>query len=126
MSDQNPYEKFPDLEIIELRKRVRELEASLAEAKAVLRDNGLEEAKSVVSDEEAVCIRQIAKYKELSDKNVPFQPDDVKMFETLVKTLLAIRGKVIAPVQEKKKKKEEKPELEKLLSIVGDKKFERD
>lgn len=112
------YDQFPDLEVIELRKRLRELEQKLAQAQAVLRENDLLDAKSHISDEEQVCIDQIAKYRELSDKKIPFQPDDVKMFEILVKTLLAIRGKSIAPAAEKKKKKEEKVDVAKLLKIA--------
>lgn len=118
------YKTYPDLEIIELRKRVRELEQQLAQAQAVLRENGLEEAKSIVSDEESILIRQIAKFKELSDKNIPFQNDDYKNLDILIKALLAIRGKQIVPVTEKKKKKEEKPDVAKLLAIAGNKKFD--
>lgn len=109
-------ENFPDLEVVALRKRLRELEQRLSEAHAVLRDNDLLDAKSTISDEESVCVAQIAKYKELSDKNIPFQPDDVKLFEILVKTLLSIRGKTV--VEPKAKKKEEKPDVAKLLKIA--------
>jgi hypothetical protein len=127
LSDQNPYESFPDLEILELRKRVRELEAKLTAAQAVLRENDLLDAKSNISDEEQIALKLISKFKELVDKSIPFQNDDYKNFDTTVKALLAIRGKtVIAPV-EKKKKKEEKPDVAKLLAIAGNKKFdERD
>lgn len=118
MSDSNPYESFPDLEILELRKRVRELEAALAQAQAVLRENGLEDAKVTISEEEQIITRQISKFKELSDKNIPFQNDDFKNLDILVKALLAIRGKQAAPVTEKKKKKEEKPDVAKLLQIA--------
>lgn len=111
------YEKFPDLEIVSLRKQIKELEQKLAQAQAVLREHDLLDAKSHISPEEQVCVAQIAKYKELSDKSVPFQVEDVKNFEILVKTLLAIRGKA-APVEEKKKKKEEKPDVAKLLKIA--------
>lgn len=116
MSD---YETYPDLEIIELRKRVRELEQQLAQAQAVLRENDLLDAKAVVSDEESIITKQISKFKELSDKNIPFQNDDFKNLDILVKALLAIRGKS-APVEkkEKKKKEEDKPDLAKLLKIA--------
>jgi hypothetical protein len=120
------YTEFPDLEIVELRKRIRELESSLSQAQAVLRENDLLDAKAIISDEESICIRQIAKFKELSDKNIPFQDQDFKNLETLVKTLLAIRGKTIVAPADKKKKKEEKPDVAKLLAIAGNKNFERD
>lgn len=115
MSD---YEIFPDLEIIELRKRVRELEQQLAQAQAVLRENDLLDVKANISDEEAIITKQIAKFRELSDKDIPFQNDDFKNLDILVKALLAIRGKTLAPVAEKKKKKEEKPDIGKLLKIA--------
>lgn len=123
----NPYESFPDLEILELRKRVRELESQLAQAQAVLRENDLLDEKVSISAEEQVCIAQIAKFKELTDNKIPFQPDDVKMFETFVKTLLSIRGKPVPTSTTKKKKKEDKPDVAKLLAIAGEKSFdERD
>lgn len=111
-----PYDEFPDLEVLALRKQVKELELKLAQAQAVLREHDLLDVKAVISDEESICTAQIAKYKELSDKNIPFQLEDVKNFEILVKTLLAIRGKSV-PV-EKPKKKEEKPDIAKLLKIA--------
>lgn len=117
MDNKTPYESFPDLEIIELRKRVRELEQQLSQAQAVLRENGLEDVKTVISDEEAIITRQIAKFKELSDKNVQFNNDDYKNLDILVKGLLAIRGKA-APVEKKAKKKEEKHDVAKLLKIA--------
>lgn len=123
--DKNPpYAEFPDLEVVSLRKQVKELEAKLAQAQAVLREHDLLDAKSHISDEELVCVAQIAKYKELSDKNVPLELEDVKQFEILVKCLLSIRNKS-APVEIKKKQKEDKPDIKKLLAIAGDKNFER-
>lgn len=122
MSDQ--YNNFPDLEVVDLRRKIQELEQKLSNAEAVLRENDLLDAKSFVSNEEAVAIKQIALIKELSDKGVPLQLEDIKQFEILVKVLLAIRGKAIP--EEKTKKKEDKPDIAKLLSIAGNKNFERD
>lgn len=129
MSNNNnpPYSEFPDLEVVSLRRRVQELELQLAQAQAVLRENDLLDAKAApISDEEAIALKQISQLKELSDKGIPLQLEDIKVFEILVKCLLAIRGK--APVDDgtKKKKKEEKPDIAKLLKIAGDKNFERD
>lgn len=117
-------DNFPDLEVLSLRKKVQELEQKLNQAQAVLRENDLLDAKTNISDEEAIAIKQIAQIKELSDKGIPLQLEDIKTFEILVKTLLAIRGKSIPA--EKPKKKEEKPDIAKLLSIAGNKNFERD
>lgn len=112
-----PYDDFPDLEVVSLRKQVKELESKLAQAQAVLRENDLLDAKSaIISDEEVIVTAQIAKLRELSDKNIPFQIEDVKVLEILVKCLLAIRGKTV--VEEKPKKKEAKPDVSKLLRIA--------
>lgn len=114
-----PYdETFPDLEVLSLRKKVQELEQKLNQAQAVLRENDLLDAKSHVSNEEAIAIKQISLIKELSDKGVPLQLEDIKQFEILVKTLLAIRGKAIP--DDKAKKKVEKPDIAKLLKFVED------
>lgn len=122
----SPYNEntFPDLEVLSLRKKVQELEQKLAQAEAVLRENDLLDAKSHISNEEAIAIKQIALIKELSDKGVPLQLEDIKQFEILVKTLLAIRGKAIP--EDKPKKKTAEPDIAKLLSIAGNKNFERD
>ena len=123
MSTDN-FDTFPDLEVLSLRRKVQELEAKLEQAQAVLREHDLLDAKANISDEEAICVAQIAKYRELSDKKIPFQMEDTKNFEILVKCLLAIRGKTIT--EPKSKKKEDKPDIAKLLKIAGDKSFERD
>ncbi|MBW3545205.1 MAG: hypothetical protein KY428_06330 [Bacteroidetes bacterium] len=117
MSD-NPYESFPDLEIIELRKKVRELESSLAQAQAILRENDLLDAKATISDEEQIALRLISKFKELTDKNIPWENDDYKNYDITVKALLAIRGKSVPDPSKKPKKKEEAPDITKLLKIA--------
>lgn len=119
-----PYDQFPDLEVVALREKLQQLEVKLAQAQAVLRDHDLLDHKANISDEELIITKQIGKLRELSDKNIPLQLEDIKILEILVKTLLAIRGKAV-PV-EKDKKKDAKPDIAKLLKIAGDKKFERD
>ncbi len=114
---QPPYAEFPDLEVVDLRKQVKELESKLAQAQSILREHDLLDAKSHTSAEEEICIAQISKYKELSDKNIPFQLEDVKTFEILVKCLLAIRGKSIPT--EKPKKKENPIDVARLLQIAA-------
>ena len=115
-----PYDQLPDAEIVSLRKQVRELEQKLAQAQSVLREHDLLDEKSHISDEENVAVKQISLIKELSDKGIPLQLEDIKQFEILVKTLLSIRGKTI-PV-ENTKKKEEKVDVAKLLKFVEDSK----
>ncbi len=113
-----PYDEIPDLEVVSLRKRVQELEKKLGQAQAVLRDNDLlDEQLTHISDEEVIVIAQIAKLRELSDKDIPFQLEDVKVLEILVKCLLSIRGKSV-PVEGGKKKKSENVDVAKLLKIA--------
>lgn len=113
----NDFPEVADLEVLELRKKVKELEQKLSQYERQLKEAGLLEKASTISAEESICIAQIDKLKELSDKGVPFQTEDVKNLEVLVKTLQLARGK--APVEEKKaKKKEDKPDIGKLLKIA--------
>lgn len=116
-----PYDDFPDLEVVALRKQIKELESKLTQAQAVLRENDLLDAKSHISPEESIIVSQIGKLKELDDKNIPFQIEDVKVLEILVKCLIAVRAK--SPiVDDKKKKKEEKVDVAKLLKFVEESK----
>jgi hypothetical protein len=111
-------EKFPeleDLEVLRLRKELLELKVKLQTYEKMLKDNGLLDKLTQMSDGEIVCHAQIAKLKELSDKGVPFQIEEVKQLEILVKTLQIAQGK--APVVEEKKKKE-KPSAEKVAQLL--------
>jgi hypothetical protein len=87
-----------------------------------LNENNLLDKVTLESNEEIIAITQIGKLKDLSDKGVPFTIEEVKIYEILVKTLLAIRGKI--PVEEKKKGKgkNHKVDVSGLMAIVGDKK----
>jgi hypothetical protein len=112
-------EKFPeleDLEVLRLRKELLELKAKLSQYEKMLKDNGLLEKLSTISDEEKVLTSQIAKMRELDDKGIPFGIEECKQLEILVKTLQIARGK--APVVEEKKKKGEKPDIAKLLNLA--------
>lgn len=110
---------LPDLEVLRLRGEVAALKAQLAHANSVLDENDLSESKpKEVSPEEKIALEQIDILSQLSAKGMPFQMEDTKQFEILVKTLLAIRGKT-APVEEKKaKKKGTPPKVADLLAIV--------
>lgn len=115
--------KFPeltdDLELLKVRKENLELKAKLQAAEKILQENGLLEQVSSQSDEEHILLSQIGKMRELNDKGVPFTIEDVKILEILVKTLAVARGK--APIVEKeKKKKDEKPDIAKLLQLAGE------
>lgn len=107
------FPEIADLEIVELRQKIKELEQKLSEAERTLEQNGLVPAKT--SEVEQLCIRELERYNELSKKS-SLLTEDVKNVEVLVKTLQLARGK--APVEEKKKKKEEKPDIGKLLKLA--------
>lgn len=118
MSD---YSQFPDLEIVELRKKVRELEQKLAQAQAVLRENDLLDAKVSLNEVEEMCIRELKRYNELSKKGGGLTLEDNKNIDILHKNLLLSRGKSTDQGESKagKKKKESKPDIGELLSIVS-------
>lgn len=115
------FPEIEDLEIIKLRKELSELKAKLAEAEQILNENGLLGKVTTESDEVRVCRTQIAKLAEISDKGIPMQLEDIKVLEILVKTLQIAKGKASVEVKEKPKKKDEKPDIAKLLSIAGEK-----
>ena len=110
--------EIPDLEIVKLRKEVAELKQKLAIATEILEENDLlDSIHKEMTPQELICHQQIDKYAELSDKGVPFTIEDIKSFEILVKTLLAIQGKVVVP-EEKKHKKKPEVSVSELISIV--------
>jgi hypothetical protein len=114
--------KLPDLEVLRLRQEVAELKRQLELAQAVLEENGLADSKPKdISTEEKICLKQIELLGQVSEKGLPFATEDFKNLETVVKTLLSIRGKPIPEEKKSKKKKEEEPDIAKLLSIVTEK-----
>lgn len=115
MSD---YSSFPDLEVLDLRKKVRELEVKLTEYEHTLRSNNLLDVVKAPSVEELICIREIQKLDELS-KRQGLQLEDTKIFDTLVKALHLIRSGALPKEEKKGKKKEEKVDVAKLLHIAG-------
>lgn len=118
--------KFPeignDITETKLRKENLELRTKLQAYEKLLQENGLLERLSQLSDSEIVCHQQIAKLKEISDKGIPFQIEDIKSLEILVKTLHVAQGKT--PIVEMKKPKQNgSPEhVANLLQIAGIKK----
>lgn len=118
------YEEIKDLEVLELRKKVKELEAKLLNYEQILKDNDLLEQMSVESDTQRICRMQIGKLRELSDKGVPFTMEETKILEVLVKTMMTDKGKIIPEAEKKGKGKNHKIDVDNLLSIVGNKKNE--
>jgi hypothetical protein len=113
------YPEVASAEVERLKKKVAELEMELAKARSVLKDNDLLEKASQVSDEEVVCVNEIHKLKIASDNGI-LTLEDVKVFDLLVKNLLAIRGKPF--LEEKKATKRGTKSVAELLSIVDSKK----
>lgn len=110
------FPELDNLEIESLKKNLRDLNLQLAKYKALLQENEIDiEESPTMSNEELICISEIAKLKDISDK-AGLMIEDVKILEILVKTLLSIRGK--SPEPEKKIKKGAKSVGE-LLSIVA-------
>lgn len=131
MSDENNtygVETFPDLEVLDLRRKNRALQELVAKYEAVLEENDLmdeisPDAEAKKTDQEEICERELGRLNEIS-KRAPLMPEDVKVVETLVKTLLAIRAKHVPSDDDSKKKKPKKnaPTTADLLSIVNGKK----
>lgn len=109
------YPEVASAEIEKLKKKVAELEIELAKARAVIKDNDLEDEVTEISDAEAICISEIKKLKIASDNGI-LTLEDVKVLDLLHKNLLLARGK---PVEEKKDKKRGAKSVAELLSIVG-------
>lgn len=108
------YPELDSLEIERLKKKVAELEMELAKARAVLKDNDLEEEAANISEAEAICANEIHKLKVASDNGI-LTLEDVKVLDILHKNLLLARGR---PVEEKKDKKKGAKSVAELLSIV--------
>jgi len=113
------YSELDSLEIKQLKKKIADLEVELAKAQSILKENDLLEKASQVSDEEVVCVNEIHKLRIASDNGI-LTLEDVKVFDLLVKNLLAIRGKPF--LEEKKATKKGTKSVAELLSIVDSKK----
>lgn len=113
----NDFPEIADLEVLELRKKVKELEAKLAERERVLEEHDLLDKKSTVSMEEEICVRELERYNMLS-KQGGLQTEDVKNVEVLVKTLYLAKGKT-PPPETKAKKKQENTDIGKLLALAA-------
>lgn len=111
------YPEVASAEVERLKKKVAELELELTKARAVLKDNDLEEEVSNISDAEAICVNEIRKLKVASDNGI-LTLEDIKALDLLHKNLLLARGK---PVEEKKEKKRGTKSVAELLSIVDKK-----
>lgn len=79
-------------ELDALRKKISELEKEVYKYQQIIRDNDLEvEDLPDMSDEEYICISQIARLRDQSE-GMAFDQEQTKIFDTLVKDLNLIRG----------------------------------
>lgn len=101
-------------EIDALRKKIGELEKEVLRLQQIIRDNDLDiDGIPEMSDEEFICVTQIARLKEQSD-GVAFDQEQAKIFDTLVKDLNIIRG----GGQKTKAKKRSKAKVADLIKIA--------
>lgn len=110
-SDNSLYE----IELNLVKERLLKIESENAKLKQIIKDNDLEDELGEdvsISNEEHICVREISRLKELSDKAL-FTQDDAKTLETLYKVLRTIRG--LAPAKEKKTKTADVAELFKIV-----------
>lgn len=105
-------------EVQSLRQRVTQLSKEVDQLKQVIIQNDLgdeiEGFKAPVTDEEYICVNEIAKLKQLSDKGM-FTENEAKILDILYKNLRAIRGQ--SPV-EKSGKAAKKADVQELFKIV--------
>lgn len=113
--------EFPDLELERLKKELAELKAKVERYEGVLKEHDLLDAIPTISDAELICTNQIAKYRKAVEAGAVLTIEEMKILDLLVKNLLLARGKSIPDVKEKKVKKEEKPDIGKLLALAGEK-----
>lgn len=89
MTDYNTNDK--DSQLKKLMEENKELVQQVNDMKKTLDIYGIEELETM-SDAESICVNQINRIKELAEM-VVLTPEEVKVFDILVKNLLLIRGK---------------------------------
>lgn len=105
--------QFPDLEMLELRQRVKELEGDILQLKSI----GAGQGVKTTSDSELICAQGIRAILEMQKKNGGYiDLEHTKILDLLHKNLLQAQGK--QPVEEKKKK--DRIEPAKLLQMIKD------
>ena len=91
MSEKTVLDTTKEFQIKTLNDEIEKLTNIITKQQILLKELG-HDGNIDVSDEEAICVQQIARMKERSDQ-MEFDNDDTKKLESLVKTLLSIRGK---------------------------------
>lgn len=102
-------------ELESLRKQISELEAEIDDLRKTLRVYGIEDNEKV-SDIEAICVKQLRMFREMSDSGVPLSNDDAKIVDIMHKNLKIALGK-----EDKKAPKGKEYSVGELISIVEEK-----
>lgn len=113
MTDYNTGDSEEKSQIEIVREENAELLKTVNDLRKTLDIYGIEEME-IMSDAESICVNQINRIKELAEK-VILTPEEVKVFDILVKNLLLIRGKDV-----KKILKGKTHSAAELISIVQD------
>lgn len=116
-SDSNLKGMSLEFEAKALREKIKDLEKEIENYKLLLRENGIElEGMDKMSDEEYICVTQIAKLKERADTAL-FDKEDAQILDLLQKNLKMARGE---KVHDRFKLKKKKLSPQELLKVVKD------
>ena len=116
-SDSNLKGMSAEFEATALREKIKQLEKEIENYKLVLRENHIEiESMDEMSDEEYICVKQIARLKERADDQM-FDKEDAQILDLLQKNLKMARGE---KVHDRFKMKKKKLSPQELLKVVKD------
>lgn len=116
-SDSNLKGMSQEFEVKALRDKIKELEMEIENFKILLREHDIElEGMDQMSDEEYICIKQIAKLRSISDEGL-FDKEQAQVLDLLQKNLKMARGE---KVQDRFKMKKKKLSPQELLKVVKD------
>jgi hypothetical protein len=74
-----------------LLDKIEELKSEISKLRIALKEAGVDDDLSDISDEEIICVQQILKLKERS-QGAELDTDEIKRFDILHKNLKMIRG----------------------------------
>lgn len=110
------FEQMQDsFELAQKNKQIKELEAEIDDLRKTLRIYGIHDTEKV-SDIEAICVKQLRMYREMSDSGIPLSNDDAKIVDLMHKNLKIALGK-----EDKKTPKGKEYTSAELISIVEEK-----
>lgn len=104
-------------EVKALNKKINELQDYVKRLESIIKENELEDElgkEIAMSDEEYICVNEIANLKMLSE-NGQFTEQDAKTLDILHKNLRMIRGQSVDENKKRNKKKLNKAELFKIV-----------